>query len=132
MKKWKVPASVSLAQYGIESGWGAKAPGNNPFGIKHMSGYPDQMFHTHEQINGKLVPKDLVFAKFDTIAQAFDAHAQLIATRPQYAKAIAMLPNLKAFVNALGPVYATSSGYADLVLKIIGQNGFVKYDTVAS
>ena len=33
--KWQVPASVSLAQWIIESGWGAHEPAgsNNPIGI---------------------------------------------------------------------------------------------------
>ena len=32
--QYRVPASVSVAQWAFESGWGAHAPGNNPFGIK--------------------------------------------------------------------------------------------------
>jgi flagellar protein FlgJ len=121
-------ASLSLAQWAVESGWGAKSPGNNPFGIKHMVGYPDQTFHTHEEVNGVMIPEDLVFAKFPTIADAFTAHAALIATRPQYAPAIALLPDVEAYVTALAHVYATASNYAATLLSIIHAHNLTQYD----
>jgi len=128
MKKTHVPASVSIAQFGIESGWGKAIKGNNPFGIKHMSGFPDQIFHTHEEIHGKSVPEDLVFAVFPSITEAFMAHAQLIATRPQYAPAMRALPNIEAFVRALAPVYATDHKYADTMLAVIRSGNLTQYD----
>ena len=40
--KWRVPASVSIAQYALESGWGKHIPpgSNNPFGIKALADQP--------------------------------------------------------------------------------------------
>ena len=125
-------ASLSLAQWAVESAWGGRSPGNNPFGIKHMVGYPDQIFHTHEEIHGQMVPEDLVFAKFPTIADAFTAHAELIATRPQYEPAIALLPDVTAYVTALAHVYATASNYADTLLSIIHTHNLTQYDVAAS
>ena len=132
MIKWKVPASVSLAQYGLESGWGAHAPGNNPFGIKAMAGYPTQVIATHEFVNGALRPYNLTFAAFPSISDAFDVHAKLIATNAIYAPAMEKLPDLNAFVTLMGAHYATDPLYAHKIMQIIDQNGFVKYDTVAS
>ena len=128
MKKTRLYASVSIGQFGIESAWGKKMPGFNPFGIKHMAGYPDQMFHTHELIHGNLVPEDLVFAKFASLDEAFEAHATLIMTRPQYAPARAAMPNLDEFVARLGPVYATGKNYAETLMTIINGDGLRKYD----
>lgn len=127
--KWKIPASVSIAQWAWESGWGAKSPGNNPFGIKHMAGYPDQIFHTHEVVKGQRIAADLVFAKFDSIAQAFDVHAELLATRPVYAPAMKALPLVSRFVALMGPRYATDPNYATDIMKLIQGDGLTKYDT---
>ena len=124
-------ASLSIAQWAVESAWGAKSPGNNPFGIKHMVGYPDQTFHTHEEIHGQMVPEDLVFAAFPTITDAFTAHAALIATRAQYAPAIALLPDVDAYVTALAHVYATASNYTSVLLSIIHGHDLTQYDISA-
>lgn len=121
-------ASLSLAQWAVESAWGANSPGNNPFGIKHMTGFPDQVFHTHEVIHGQRVAVDCTFAAFPSIADAFTAHAALIATRPQYAPAIAKLPDVAAYVTALAHVYATDPNYAHLILSIINGHNLTQYD----
>jgi flagellum-specific peptidoglycan hydrolase FlgJ len=131
MHKWRLPASSQIGQWAIESQWGAKSPGNNPFGIKHMVGFPDQHFLTHEVIHGRRVEQDLVFAKFPSITAAFDAHARLIATRPQYAHAMAALPDLHAFIAQLAPVYATDPNYAKTLLAVIRDNNLEQYDVAA-
>src|SRR5215475_11725970 len=53
--KWKIPASVTLAQWALESGWGRKMPlgSNNPFGIKAASGQAFVEAITREHINGQ-------------------------------------------------------------------------------
>ncbi len=85
---WGVPASVSLAQYGLESAWGAKLAGkNNPFGIKALPGQPHTDAATHEVVHGQFVAAKLAFADFPSIEAAFDAHAKLLATAPVYAPA---------------------------------------------
>jgi flagellum-specific peptidoglycan hydrolase FlgJ len=130
MAKWRVPASVTLAQFGIESAWGAKAPGNNPFGIKALKGQPTQLIHTHEFIHGKMVPEDLEFAKFDSLAAAFDAHARLIATAPVYAPAMAALPDLYRFISLMAAHYATAPDYAHSIAAVIQGDALTRYDVV--
>jgi flagellum-specific peptidoglycan hydrolase FlgJ len=124
--KWRIPASVSLAQWAVESGWGAKSPGNNPFGMKPRTGKNDpfQMLMTREWSKARgnvMVPQP--FRTFPSIAAAFDAHAELLATAPVYARARAVLPDPDKFVEQLQPVldargrvvkpgYATDPNYA--------------------
>lgn len=131
MKKWRVPASVSIAQYGIESGWGAHAPGNNPFGMKPRKGKsdPQQILSTTEFVKGKYVTVPQPFRKFDSVAQAFDAHAELLATAAVYALAMAKLPDLNAFIDAMSVHYATDPLYASKIKSTISAHSLHNYDS---
>lgn len=129
-KKWGVPASISLAQWALESGWGAHAPGNNCFGIKALPGYDVQEFPTHEVIKGHLVPCVQHFAKFADLAQAFACHAKLIATAPVYAGAMRALPNMDRFITLMAAHYATDPQYAAKVLAVIKSANLTQYDEV--
>jgi flagellum-specific peptidoglycan hydrolase FlgJ len=126
--KYKVPASVSIAQWALESGWGHHSPGCNPFGIKHMAGYPDQHFLTHEVVHGAQIECEQTFAVFSTLTQAFEAHAALIATRPVYAAAMAVLPDLVKFLTLMGHHYATDPAYAAKLTSIIHGANLTQYD----
>jgi flagellum-specific peptidoglycan hydrolase FlgJ len=61
-----LPAEITVAQWAIESGWGASAPGNNCFGIKAYPGCQVQRFPTHEVIDGERKTLTLECATFDT------------------------------------------------------------------
>ena len=127
-RKWRVPASVSIAQYGIESGWGKKSPGCNPFGIKRLADYPCQHFLTHEVVNGKRITEVQTFATFPDLATAFVVHAKLIATRPQFAEAMKALPDLPKFVALMAEHYATDPHYAKTVMDVINGDNLTKFD----
>jgi flagellar protein FlgJ len=134
-RKWKVPASVQCAQYGVESGWGAHAPGNNPFGMKPRKGMndPQQLLWTTEW-NPKTKKYEKVqqpFRTFPSIALAFDAHAQLIATAPVYAQAMAALPDVNRFIDLMSAHYATDPLYASKIKSIIASNNLHKLDVTA-
>jgi flagellum-specific peptidoglycan hydrolase FlgJ len=125
---WSIPASVSLAQWALESGWGAHMPGNNPFGIKAMPGHAVQSFATHECIHGHLVPCEARFAAFASVDAAFDCHARLLATAPVYHAAFAALPDMRRFVALMAPHYATAPDYAAKILAVIDSAGLERYD----
>src|SRR5262249_32080407 len=78
--KWKILASVTLAQWALESAWGRKMPlgSNNPFGIKAASGEAFVEATTREHINGQDVTITARFRKFGSIAEAFDEHDRLL------------------------------------------------------
>jgi flagellum-specific peptidoglycan hydrolase FlgJ len=128
-KATRVPASVSIAQYGLESGWGKHMPlnSNNPFGIKafHGGGVDAE---TTEFVGGKIVHEEQPFAIFPDLSAAFLAHARLIATLGVYAPAMAQLPNLEAFVKLMAQHYATDPAYATKILGIIHIDGLEQYD----
>lgn len=131
-EKYSVPASVTLAQYGVESGWGTHVPrgSNNPFGIKAAAGQPFVASRTREVEGGKTVYITAKFRKFLTIADAFEAHAILLATKSIYHPAIAAWEagDLARGIKAMALHYATDPHYSDSLLKIIHDDKLTQYD----
>ena len=127
--QWKVPASVTLAQYGLESAWGAKQTGDwNYFGIKARPGEPSKLCPTHEYVGGRYVPVDAAFASYPSMEAGFEAHAKLLATAPIYAPAMAALPDVQKFVTLMAAHYATAPNYAQMIMEIINSDDLTQYD----
>ncbi len=127
---WNVPASVTLAQWALESGWGQHMPpgSNNPFGIKALPGQPFVGALTREFENGKWISIGQSFRKFDTLADAFDAHAQLLATSGRYAAAREYDFAPDRFAQALTGIYATDPHYGGLLHAIMQSSNLYQYD----
>lgn len=125
-----IPASVQLAQWALESGWGEHMPpgSNNPFGIKSLEGQQSVMVPTREFINGQFVNVEAAFRAFPSLDDAFAEHANLLANAPQYEPARACLPDVHAFCNALTGVYATDPNYGKLLNQIIDGSNLTQYD----
>lgn len=124
-QKYGVPASVTLAQYGLESSYGAHMPtgSNNPFGIKARPGQPYVEAQTDEFINGKMERVTQRFAKFDSLSDAFDAHAKLLATGRAYASARKHADDPMAYADALTGHYATDPHYGEKLQTIMAGGG---------
>jgi len=132
-KTWGVPASVSLAQFALESAYGTRMPtgSNNPFGIKAVPGQPFVTASTREVINGKSVTIQAKFRKFASFDEAFDAHAKLLATKAVYGPAMTAWRadhNLEKGVRLMSEWYATDPSYAAKILSIIQAQQLVQYD----
>lgn len=145
-KAWGIPASISLAQFALESGWGAHMPPgtNNPFGIKARR---DAAGRYIDPIAGQALTREVVrgpdgkahdvvihaaFRRFDSLAQAFDYHAQLLAQGRPYAHARSLLPDVEAFADALTGVYATDPHYGAALTAIIRGSGLTQFDHMAA
>jgi flagellum-specific peptidoglycan hydrolase FlgJ len=132
-----VPASVILAQAGLESGWGASVYGNNFFGIKAGPSWKGetQLLKTWEcgktGIAAKDGIKDIVisifkpgdpagvcksgysyrvyskFRRYKTVKDGFLDHANFLKTNPRYAKAFNYTHNPKQFAAEVA-----AAGYA--------------------
>ena len=119
--KWRIPASVTLAQWADESAFGEKTPpgSNNPFGIKALAGQPyvEALTHDDHQMKVQTMAK---FVKFNSLAEAFDHHGKLLATAPAYAHARSFLPDPDAFADALTHTYAGDDKYGANLKNIMG------------
>jgi flagellum-specific peptidoglycan hydrolase FlgJ len=127
--EWDVPCSVVLAQWALESGWGQHVPpdSNNPFGIKAGRNQPHVSVETWEVIRRKRVKVLAMFRKFATIADAFDAHAMLLATAKAYRRAMAA-DTAEDFADALTGVYASDPHYGEKLRRIMDENDLYQYD----
>ncbi len=128
--KWSVPASITMAQWAVESAWGAAMPpdSNNPFGIKARPGEPAVESMTREVISGESVTLPQPFRKFDSMADAFDQHGKLLATGAPYKKAMAAKDDPDAFADALTGVYATDPNYGTTLKYVIHTYDFTMHD----
>ena len=113
-EKYGVPASVTLAQYALESGYGksqlAKTK-NNYFGMRNGS-------------KG--------WQSFGSMEESFEAHGQLLA-KPLYADKVKNAGSVEEYVNGIAETYAPSSDgnndYAGKLLQIIRDNNLTQYDS---
>lgn len=129
--KYGVPAQVTLAQYALESGNGKHMPAgsNNPFGIKARAGQPYVEAMTTEVVNGKTEHVMQRFAKFDSLQDAFEQHAKLLATGSAYANARTHKDDPDAYADALTGKYATDPQYGAKLKAIMAKQHL---DTVAT
>ncbi len=136
-----VPASVSLAQWALESGYGKSMPpgSNNPFGMKARKNEtgPTVTVRTREVYTsgpkkGQAYYIDAPFRKFDSFGHAFVEHGKLLGTAPVYAPARAKLPDLDGYIETMGRIYATDPSYADKIKSIIRTNNLRQYDGFAA
>ena len=134
MLKWKVPASVTIAQWAVESAWGAAMPpgSNNPFGIKAAGDEPGVESPTREVLSGQSVTIVAKFRRFDTMSDAFEQHGRLLATRPAYAPAMEKKADPEAFADALTGVYATDPQYGTTLKYVIKTYNFTLHDSVTT
>src|ERR1700730_1590524 len=116
-------ASIDLAQWAVESGYGRHLSGvNNPFGIKatkaQISAGNARRVWTKEFLNGRYVSEEQWFANYDSLEEAFDAHATLLIS-PHYQRCMdAQTP--EAYAEALHLCgYATAPNYAPTLISMI-------------
>lgn len=124
--------SITLAQWAVESAYGTRMSGaNNPFGIKADS-YDIKLDRatkvwTKEYLNGRYYTQDLYFADFDTLEQAFDAHAQLLISHHYLLCMRANSPyDYAEALHTCG--YATAPNYAAVLCQVMDANDLYQFD----
>jgi hypothetical protein len=120
---------VSLAQYGVESAWGRFEPANsnNGFGIQRLPGLPYVSALSHEFRGGRMISVVENFAKFDSVAEAFDKHAELIATNRAYAVCMTK-KTAESFAISLTGIYATAPNYGAALVSLMRTENLEQYD----
>jgi flagellum-specific peptidoglycan hydrolase FlgJ len=132
-RRWSVPVSVTIAQWAIESGYGAHMPAgsNNPFGIKARANQPSVSAMTVEVIGGRTIHLPQPFRKFASLAEAFDLHGQLLHDGRLYRHAMTLAGNPDAFANALSGIYATDPHYGRSLTALMKALDLYQYDRQA-
>ena len=135
-KKYGIPASITIAQAGLESQWGNSRLGNkynNLFGMKANKGDDKVRMYTIENINGKQRYIPQYFAVYQTWDDSIKAHTNIIVngTKDNHHRFDGVRTNTdyrKAAQELQKNGYATDPNYADKLINLIEQYGLAKYD----
>jgi Muramidase (flagellum-specific) len=126
-QKYKIPASITLAQGILESGAGKSdlaKRSNNHFGIKcHTDWTGDRTYHTDDIKND-------CFRVYKTVEESFEDHSRFLAERKRYAELFTYdITDYKKWARGLQKCgYATSKAYANRLIKIIEDYELYHYD----
>ncbi len=127
MRKYGIPASITLAQGILESGNGESRlakKGKNHFGIKCTS---DWNGRTIKEDDDK---KDECFRRYRKVKHSYRDHSEFIATKKRYAFLFEYdKRDYKAWANGLKQAgYATNPNYPTLLINLIEKYNLDKYD----
>ena len=130
------PARLLIAQWALESEWGATPAGKaNFFGIKKAGRHEKCCtVTTREVINGKSVVQKLEFADYDSLEESCRDYAWLITHGAPYRVAWQRYQkdrNFPALIAAVAGTYATDPQYASLASVIAGQTNVAAAITAA-
>jgi flagellum-specific peptidoglycan hydrolase FlgJ len=123
-----LPAEETIAQWAIESQWGAKPAGqHNYFGIKRAGRHTKFCtVETREVVAGRSIMCHLEFADYDSLEDSCRDFAWLITHGAPYAKAWASFKGpgggLQTLISSVALVYATDPNYARLAVTIAMQS----------
>lgn len=130
MRKYGIPASVTLAQGILESSNGQSRMAlneNNHFGIKATPGWIAQGgkygIYTDDKPNEK-------FCSYDSVGDSYEHHSKFLVENKRYAECFDLSPDdYKGWTEGLAKAgYASGGNYAQSLQKIIEANGLQKYD----
>jgi flagellum-specific peptidoglycan hydrolase FlgJ len=115
-----------IAQWALESEWGAKPAGNNNFfGIKKSDRHKlCCTVATREVVDGKSIVQNLQFADYDSLEDSCRDYAWLITCGAPYHAAWQQYLNdrdLHTLIAAVARVYATDPNYARVAAVIASQ-----------
>ena len=130
MRKYGIPASVTLAQGILESASGQSElsrKGNNHFGIKATKSWLDgggrYLVYTDDKPNEK-------FCQYASVADSYEHHSLFLRSYNRYANLFELSPDdYVGWTRGLQEAgYASSKQYATSLQSLIKQHGLDRYD----
>jgi len=131
MEKYKIPASITLAQGLLETGGGQSRlaqQGNNHFGIKCKEDWTGKtMKHTDDAPNE-------CFRVYDDPRESYEDHSKFLAFRKYYVNLFKLdMTDYKAWAHGLKKAgYATNPRYAYILIDKIEKNKLYEFDKTNS
>ena len=128
MKRYKIPASITLAQGLLESGAGRSRlarQSNNHFGIKcHRSWRGRKVYHDDDA-------SDECFRAYRRVEDSYEDHSKFLVNGPRYAFLFKLkITDYKGWARGLKKAgYATDRSYANRLISIIEDYNLYKYDS---
>ena len=130
MHRWKIPASITLAQGLFESGAGQSdlaRMGNNHFGIK-CNGWTGRTIHHDDDARNEC------FRAYDSPYESFEDHSRFLVSGQRYRSLFNLkTTDYKGWARGLKAAgYATNPQYADRLIEIIQLYKLYEYDKAKS
>ena len=130
MLKWKIPASITLAQGLLESGAGESSlarRGNNHFGIK-CHGWTGKTIYQDDD------KRNECFRSYNSAFESFEDHSRFLASGQRYRKLFDLkITDYKGWARGLKAAgYATNPKYADRLIDLIQLYRLYEYDKARS
>jgi flagellar protein FlgJ len=137
-REFKVPASVTIAQAILESGWGRSGLTTNDrnfFGIKCFNGSPGTIangchsYATYECVGTVCKPTTATFRTYASATDSFRDHGYFLTVNSRYKPAFAFTNNADQFLFQMWKAgYATSPTYVQNVGALMKQYNLYQYD----
>lgn len=127
MLRYKIPASITLAQGLLESGAGNSdlaRKGNNHFGIKCHGWTGATTYHDDDE-------RQECFRAYDNVRDSYEDHSKFLARQKRYECLFSLsITDYKGWARGLKACgYATSPTYAERLIGIIELYKLYRYDT---
>ena len=127
MNKYKIPASITLAQAILESGSGESrlaVEGNNHFGIKCHDNWSGEIIIQDDDLPGEC------FRKYSNVADSYRDHSRFLTERGRYSFLFEYnQDDYKKWARGLKKAgYATNPKYASLLINLIEKYNLSRYD----
>ena len=126
MRRYRIPASITLAQGVLESGAGKSrlaTHGNNHFGIKCHGWTGKKVYHDDDEANE-------CFRAYKSASESYEDHSKFLTTSPRYRSLFLLKQtDYKGWAYGLKACgYATNPRYATLLIDIIQLYKLHEYD----
>ena len=130
MHRWKIPASITLAQGIFESGAGQSElarKGNNHFGIKCNGWEGRKVYHDDDARNE-------CFRAYNSVFDSYEDHSRFLVNGQRYRSLFNLkITDYKGWARGLKAAgYATNPQYADKLIEIIQLYKLYEYDKAKS
>ena len=129
MKRYRIPASITLAQGLLESSYGngrLAVEANNHFGIKcHKSWRGKKIYHDDDE-------KNECFRKYHDVADSYRDHSLFLKNRSRYSSLFDLdIKNYRAWAKGLKKAgYATDPKYANKLISLIDRYQLYRFDKI--
>lgn len=128
MQRYKIPASITLAQGILESGAGRgrlAVEANNHFGIKCHGWTGEKIYHDDDAAQE-------CFRKYDRALSSFEDHSLFLTGRSRYADLFKLKPDdYKGWAKGLRKAgYATDRQYPEKLISLIERYQLYQYDNL--
>jgi flagellum-specific peptidoglycan hydrolase FlgJ len=133
-RQYGIPASFTLAQAALESGWGSRAAGNNLFGIKADAAWRGATVDvpTHEVVGGKRIAVTCKFRAYTDWSGSLLDHAAFFKANRRYAACFRQTTG-EGWARAVAAAnYATDPDYAAKLIATIRARNLARFDQLSA